>query len=69
VLSTEAMPATDYLQSGGLTWDELEALLVPLTSSAACVGLSLGCFNPDKITGKNVSSERLISLLVRALRE
>ncbi|MEX0755636.1 MAG: arginase family protein [Actinomycetota bacterium] len=40
-------PATDYLQPDGLTWEEVDALLTPLVTDRM-VGMSLGCFNPDK---------------------
>jgi arginase len=48
VLDEGAMPATDYLMPGGLEWDELATLLEPLCGTAALVGLSLGCLNPEK---------------------
>jgi arginase len=48
VLDEAAFPATDYLQPGGLGWDELAALLGPLAASDALVGASLACYNPDK---------------------
>jgi len=48
VLDEDVFPATDYLMPGGLTWDELGALMSPLASSTALVGASIGCYNPDK---------------------
>jgi arginase len=48
VLDEAVFPATDYLQPGGLDWDELAALLGPLTASDALIGASLACYNPDK---------------------
>jgi arginase len=48
VLDEAVFPATDYLQPGGLSWDELAALLGPLTASDTLIGASLGCYNPDK---------------------
>ncbi|HEX4753762.1 MAG TPA: arginase family protein [Solirubrobacterales bacterium] len=48
VLDQFVFPATDYLQPGGLDWDELAALLGPLTASDALIGASLACYNPDK---------------------
>jgi arginase len=51
VLDQEVFPATDYLQPDGLDWDELAALLGPLTTSARPVGASLACYNPDKDPG------------------
>ncbi|HEY1853271.1 MAG TPA: arginase family protein [Solirubrobacterales bacterium] len=48
VLDPACFPATDYLMSGGMDWDELQATLHPLLSSPQLVGASLGCYNPDK---------------------
>lgn len=48
VLDEAIFPATDYLQPDGLDWDELAALLAPLTASEALIGASLACYNPDK---------------------
>jgi arginase len=51
VLDEKVFPATDYLQPDGLDWDELAALLGPLTAADALVGCSLACYNPDKDPG------------------
>ena len=48
VLDERAFPATDYLMTGGLEMAELTELLRPLLTSPGCVGLSVGCFNPEK---------------------
>lgn len=48
VLDEEVFPATDYLMPGGATWDELMAVMRPLAASPALVGLSMGCYNPEK---------------------
>ncbi len=48
VLDQRAFPATDYLMDGGLEVAELTDLLRPLLTTSACVGVSVGCFNPDK---------------------
>jgi len=50
-LDEAVFPATDYLQPGGLDWNELTALLAPLAASEALVGASLACYNPDKDPG------------------
>jgi len=47
-LDMRVFPATDYLDPGGLSWDELAELLTPLGASPNLCGVSLGCFNPDK---------------------
>jgi arginase len=48
VLDEVVFPATDYLQPGGLDWDELAAVLAPLAASEELVGASLACYNPEK---------------------
>jgi arginase len=50
-LDEAVFPATDYLQPGGLGWDELAALLAPLAASESLIGASLACYNPDKDPG------------------
>jgi arginase family enzyme len=49
VLDERVFPATDYLQPDGLDWDELAALLAPLTAAEALVGASLTCYNTDNL--------------------
>ncbi len=46
-LSTEAMPAVDYLLPGGLDWEELTALLRPLTASPVLLGVDVTIYNPS----------------------
>jgi arginase len=48
VLDEEAFPATDYLMPGGIDAEQLADLLRPLGRSDAVVGVSVGCYNPDK---------------------
>jgi arginase len=48
VLDQAAFPATDYLMDGGLTLEDLTLALGPLVRDEACVGFSIGCYNPDK---------------------
>jgi arginase len=62
VLDEAVFPATDYLQPGGLGWDELGALLAPLAASEALVGASLACYNPDKDPGLDYG-RRLVEAL------
>ena len=51
VLDMQVFPATDYLDPGGMSWDELRGLLMPLGRAEGLLGMSLGCFNPDKDPG------------------
>jgi arginase len=48
VLDQDVFPATDYLMPGGMTWEELRAVIAPLLSSPALIGASLACYNPEK---------------------
>ena len=47
VLSTRALPAVDYPQPGGLSWEQLEALTESLLGIGGCGGLSVCIYNPD----------------------
>ncbi len=47
VLSSEALPAVDYLQDGGLSWSDLTALTGSALSAGGCVGATVTIFNPD----------------------
>jgi arginase len=62
VLDQVLFPATDYLQPDGLDWDELAALLGPLSASEGLVGASLACYNPEKDPGLECG-RRLVAAL------
>lgn len=51
VLDQAVFPATDYLMSGGLDWDELVELLGPVANDPGLVGWSISCYNPEKDAG------------------
>jgi arginase len=51
VLDQAVFPATDYLMSGGLDWNELIELLAPVAAAGQLVGWSLACYNPEKDPG------------------
>ena len=48
VLDMDVFPATDYLDANGMSWDELRDVLTPLGRADGLLGVSLGCFNPEK---------------------
>jgi arginase len=48
VLDEAAFPATDYLMPGGIDMTQLADLLRPLGQEEALVGVSIGCYNPQK---------------------
>jgi arginase len=47
VLSTEALPAVDYPQPGGLSWSQLEELADAGIRAGGCLGASIVIYNPD----------------------
>ena len=51
ILGEDEFPATDYLMPDGLNMDELVALMRPLAASPALIGVSVGCYNPEKDPG------------------
>jgi len=51
VLDEEAFPATDYLMPGGIDLGQLAELLRPLGQDPRLVGVSVGCYNPEKDPG------------------
>jgi arginase len=53
VLSTDALPAVDYPQSGGLTWTQLHELTTAALGKGGCVGASVVIYNPDLDKGAN----------------
>jgi hypothetical protein len=53
VLSTDALPAVDYPQRGGLTWAQLHELTAAAVGKGGCVGASVVIYNPDLDKGAN----------------
>jgi arginase len=47
VLSSEAFPAVDYPQPGGLAWEQLDCLAVTAARDRRCLGASIVIYNPD----------------------
>ncbi len=47
VLSTDALDAVDYLQAGGLSWEELETLTTSALSVPGVIGADLTIYNPE----------------------
>jgi arginase len=48
VFDQDEFPATDYLMSGGITIDAGRELMRALGRDERLVGVSLGCYNPEK---------------------
>ncbi|MCT9142656.1 arginase family protein [Streptomyces violarus] len=64
VLDDAAMPAVDYRQPGGLTWQELETVLRTALSDGGAVGLDVAIFNP-RLDPDGSLAERLTECLLR----
>ena len=56
------MPAVDYLLPGGLDWEELAELLVPLAASPALLGVDVTIYNPS-LDPDGVYAPRIVGLL------
>ncbi len=67
VLDELAFPAADNQMPGGLDWDELSALLRPMFTSSALLGVTLSGYNPEKDEGSSCGLH-LVDLF-RALSE
>jgi len=47
VLSSDALPAVDYPQDGGLSWSDLITLTGSALSAGGCLGATVTIFNPE----------------------
>jgi arginase len=47
VLATAALRAVGYQQPGGLSWDELDAVVTTALEAGGCVGASVTIYDPD----------------------
>ncbi|MER5830639.1 arginase family protein [Streptomyces sp. NPDC002130] len=65
VLDDALMPAVDYRQPDGLTWQELETVLRTALSGGGAVGLTVTIFNP-RLDPDGTLAQRLGDCLVRA---
>lgn len=61
VLDSEEMPAVDSPHPGGLSYEELEALLVPLLQSGLVTGMEITIYDPERDAGD--AGARLVSAL------
>jgi arginase len=65
VLATGEFPAADYLQPGGLHWDQLERIAGRAWSSPACAGASVVIYNAD-LDPQRVVAERTVEFAAAA---
>lgn len=66
VLDDTVMPAVDYRQPGGLSWEELTRVLRVAVESRRAVGLELTIYNP-KLDARGDGASRLVRLLADGL--
>jgi arginase len=62
VLRTDDFPAADYLQPGGLTWNELLEIAAPALADPRCVGCNIVIYNPD-LDPKRTSASRIVRFM------
>jgi arginase len=62
VLRTDDFPAADYLQPGGLMWDELLDIAAPAFADPRCFGASVVIYNPD-LDPDRASAARIVRFL------
>jgi arginase len=62
VLRTDDFPAADYLQPGGLTWNELHEIAASALADPRCFGCSVVIYNPD-LDPKRTSAARIVRFM------
>jgi arginase len=67
VLDDAVMPAVDSRQPGGLSYDDLEALLRPILDTGRVAGMQVTIYDPDLDPG-GTAGRALVDFLVRLLR-
>lgn len=67
VLDDEVMPAVDYRLAGGLSLEELTAILRVVMGTGRAVGLNVGIFNPSLDPDGSIA-RALVSVLAEGLR-
>ena len=67
VLSTDALPAVDYRQEGGLGWDELD-VVTSVALAAAPVGWDITIYNPD-LDPRRTGADRIVRFIRAALSD
>jgi arginase len=61
VLSTDALPAVDYPQDGGLEWDDLD-VVAATALAAGPIGWDVTIYNPDLDPGR-IHAERIVRFI------
>jgi arginase len=68
VLATDAFGAADYLQPGGLTWSELDAVAGTAVADPRCKGASVVIYNPELDPDLH-AADQVIEFVFRLIRE
>jgi arginase len=66
VLSTDALPAVDYPQEGGLGWNELDAVAA-MAMAAGPIGWDITIYNPD-LDPERIHARRIVAFIEAAAR-
>ena len=67
VLDQEVLPAVDYRMPGGLGWEELTELILPLARSATLIGMDVTIYNPS-LDPEGLHAGVIVQALGRLLR-
>jgi arginase len=67
VLATEALPAVDYRQSGGLLWYQLEDLTATAVATPNLLGWNVTIYNPD-LDRAGHDASRIVAYIVAQLK-
>lgn len=67
VLSTAALAAVDYLQPGGLSWDQLTEVVTAALAVGGCRGWSVTIYNPD-LDPDGAAARRIVELVGEGAR-
>jgi arginase len=68
VLDDDLMPAVDYREPGGLTWEEVEHVVAASAHSGRLVGLQVTIYNPALDAPGAPLAARIVDLLAAGLR-
>jgi arginase len=67
VLATAELAAVDYRQPGGLTWEQLDAVLTGALTVPGCAGCSVAIYNPD-LDGDGSQAARIVDHVAGVMR-
>lgn len=68
ILSTNALPAVDYQQPGGIEWDQLGELTTTALKSGKIIGWNITIYNPD-MDPEKVSAKKIIQFIEESIAQ